>query len=136
MYFPSKNKAISNSPNSITKNTVVFLYVLFSLVSSLLFSLSIGLNVIRLTDAITVAIANFKSHCTCIDNIMHRNNRKPDPRIQVCKFFECYPPLNFLRTTNGKIRATPCFTLPKPKPITPARISGDANRKKLYNAYL
>ena len=87
MYFPSKNKAISNSPNNITKNTVVFLYVLFSLVSSLLFSLSIGLNVIRLTDAITVAIANFKSHCTCIDNIMHRNNRKPDSKIQVCKFF-------------------------------------------------
>ena len=110
MYFPSKNKAISNSPNSITKNTVVFLYVLFSLVSSLLFSLSIGLNVIRLTDAITVAIANFKSHCTCIDNIMHRNNRKPDPRIQVCKFFCMITTTKFSQNQqNGKIRATPCF---------------------------
>lgn len=63
-----------------------FLYVLFSSVSSLLFSLSIGLNAIRLTDAIPVAIANFQSHCICIDTIMHKNSRKPDPIIQVCNF--------------------------------------------------
>ena len=35
--------------------------------------------------------------------------------------------MNYRRNINGKIRATPSFTLPNPKPIPPARISGDTN---------
>ena len=41
----------------------------------------------------------------------------------------CRPALNFRRTINGKITANPCFTLPTQKPMPPARIRGESNRK-------
>lgn len=89
MYFPNKNKVISNSPKNITKITVIFLYVLFSIASSILFGLSIGLKTIRLTDAITVAIANFQSHCIRIEN----GRQKPslDVFIQICTLLNVTP---------------------------------------------
>ena len=72
--FPIKNNKITNPFNTHTKKIVIFFKLCFSSSSSGLFSWSIGLNIIRFTDAIPAATRTIQSCVTCVANRMHRDN--------------------------------------------------------------
>jgi len=85
MYSPDRNNVVFISPKNITQSTVILLYVFFSSASSFLFILSIGLKMIRLTDAQKVAMANFQSQLACIDNNINKYSTMLDPPMHVFK---------------------------------------------------
>lgn len=135
LWYPCKNKMIHNMSNAHTKPITIFLYLYFSASSSLLLSWSIGLNMIKLTDAITVTSNNFQSHFICMENLIHKNRSKMEPIAQWENVFAWYPPLYFRRIIKGTTSAIPLFMLPRIKPIPTANNNGNINKPTLYNAY-